>query len=128
MSKFRIDGNTFTAEQCVNGVLVNPTLPKAFDNTPNERRPSSHRKWWNRPFILTQGVPSQTDPEAINGDSLRRRWIESWPSGTRYDVRCLDGGAWDRSTCWGSFATIDMALTCAAVGPVWLVKKTEGAS
>ena len=28
----------------------------------------------------------------------RRTWMEFWPTGTRYDVRCLDGGAWDRST------------------------------
>ena len=104
------------------GVPFNPTLPPDFDDTPNERRPASHRQWWNRPFIspyttetwdahyaqLAEGVQREW------ANSGRAQWMAAWPSGIRYDVRCLDGGAWDRSTNWGSFATLDEALACIA--------------
>lgn len=32
---------------------------------------------------------------------------------TRFDVRCLDGGAWDRSTWKGSFETLEEAVNFA---------------
>jgi hypothetical protein len=83
------------------GVAFNPKLPRNFDSTPNDARPASHRKWWNRPYISTQ---TGDDPH----------WLNAWPSGIRYDVRCLDGGAWDRSTGWGMFATLDEALQLIA--------------
>lgn len=34
LKTFKLDGFTFQAEECVDGVLINPKLPKAFDNTP----------------------------------------------------------------------------------------------
>lgn len=83
------------AEKIIDGVPVNPRLPKAFDFTPNEERPASHQKFWNVPFILT----------------------ESLPEGIHYEVRCLDGGAWDRSTWWGGFGSLGAALECAKSGP-----------
>ena len=62
---------------------LDPTLPPLFDDTPNEERPVAELDaWWDRPYALTR------------------------PDG-RLDVRCLDGGAWDRST-WYGVAT-DMA-------------------
>jgi len=81
-------------------VPFNPRLPPCFDNMPHDRRPSGHNKWWHRPFIRTE---VDDDP----------RWLAAWPSGIRYDVRCLDGGAWDRSTCLGQFATLYEAVGCA---------------
>lgn len=97
-------------------IPVDPKLPKDFDNTPNEDRPKSHKRWWNRPYIVTCTFlpwPSLTETEIEVG---RKKWYASWPSGTRYDVRCLDGGAWDRSTWWGSFATLEEAIRCAEGG------------
>ncbi len=59
------------------GLLVDPILPKNFDQTPNEERSREQLdEWWNRPFALTNSDGSLT-------------------------VRCLDGGAWDRSTNYG---------------------------
>ena len=58
-------------------LLVDPKLPKRFDQTPNEERSKAHLDaWWDRPF------------------ALRR------PDG-QYEVLCLDGGAWDRPTRYG---------------------------
>ena len=82
------------------GIPLNPKLPGNFDDCDNRFRPASHRRWWNRPFIRTE---VDDDP----------RWLAAWPSGIRYDVRCLDGGAWDRSTGWGMFGTIEEAIRCA---------------
>lgn len=94
-----------------NRVPINPVLPKNFSNTPNGARPASHLRWWNRPFIQTY-----TTDDMCRTDADRARWLKAWPSGTRYDVRCLDGGAWDRPTCWGMFNTLDEAMQCARGG------------
>ena len=109
------------------GVPFNPKLPKRFDDTPNEERPASHQRWWGRPFIVTETVDRMDDFYANRRDEYadkgrefweetRAKWLESWTDGIRYDVRCLDGGAWDRSTWWGSFRTIDEAVQCALTG------------
>ena len=90
----------------VDGVPVNPVLPKNFDGTRNEDRPESHQKWWDLAYI-----------ETVTREEGETGWREAWPSGVRYDVRCLDGGAWDRPTFWGAFATIEEAVRCAKGGP-----------
>lgn len=126
---FTINGTQFKAANCIDGVLVNPKLPANLDNTANEARPTSHRKFYNLSYIETI---SDVDFDPIKdtdkyADERRKSWIETgraswfkaWPSGTRYDVRCLDGGAWDRSTAWGMFATIEEAIKCAMSGPSW---------
>lgn len=108
-----------TASTADVAIPVNPVLPSKFDDTPNEQRPPSHQKWWFRPFIVTdswdqivaRGAPIMEDP--IEREKYRASWFDAWPSGTRYDVRCLDGGAWDRSTCWGMFRTMEEAQQCA---------------
>jgi hypothetical protein len=128
--RFRILGMTFYARAKVGGVLINPRLPKDFDNTSNDWRPASHQKWWGLPYIETMSVEDwdhyyaeRTDEWAKEGRELwaerRHEWLAAWPSGTRFDVRCLDGGAWDRSTCWGMFATLSEAIECASSGPAW---------
>lgn len=131
MPRFTLDGHTFAAENCVDGVLINPSLPEGFDHTANEARPASHAKWWNRPFIVTETVEQldafyaeRTDEYADEGrqewqDKGRASWMNTWSSGTRYETRCLDGGAWDRATSWGMFATLEEALACAGSGPHW---------
>lgn len=68
---------------------VDPRLPKNFDQTANELRSKAQlREWWDRPFALTR-------------------------EDGRFDVRCLDGGAWDRSTFYGTAATLEDARTLA---------------
>ena len=89
----------------VDGVLVNPVLPKNFDDTRNEDRPESHQKWWNLAYIETE-IREEGNTE----------WRKIWPSGVRYSVYCLDGGAWDRPTLWGAFATVEEAVRCAKGG------------
>jgi len=109
----------------VRGVPINPKLPRRFSDTPNDARPASHDRWWNQPYIETETVEQldamyagRTDDYAEAGRKRwaanREKWLAAWPSGTRYDVRCLDGGAWDRPTCWGMFATLDEAIACAS--------------
>lgn len=131
MPEYRVDDETFEAREFVGGVLVDPKLPAQFGNTPNDRRPLSHQKWWDRPYIETttwermssgaRGPENATEDERAKWfDDWRGKWFASWPSGTRYDVRCLDGGAWDRPTSWGMFATLEEAVACATgEGPAW---------
>lgn len=91
---------------------VNPALPAGFDGTPNEQRPESHLLWWGRPYVVTYSWAQMATLGSSAAD--RDKWYSAWPSGTRYDVRCLDGGSWDRSTWWGSFSTLAAALDEAA--------------
>lgn len=118
------------AEKIIDGVPINPRLPRAFDRTSNDERPASHQKFWNVPYIVTESVQrldefyaSRTDEYAEQGRKhwaeARTKWLVSSPEGVRYDVRCLDGGAWDRSTWWGNFGSLDEAVSCAKAGPVW---------
>jgi len=123
----------------VEGILVDPVLPPDFDDTPNDERDTEQLdQWWGRPFIVTDtfepesydhyvarirgyGWEPDWDRETweANQVKMQKQWDEHYPSGTRYDVRCLDGGAWDRSTWWGSFATLEEAVSCAKSGPSW---------
>lgn len=57
---------------------VDPALPPEFDNTANESRSKAELDaWWLRPFAQSRADGS-------------------------LDVRCLDGGAWDRPTYYGT--------------------------
>ena len=126
----------------IDGIPVDPRLPANFDDTANEARPPSHQMWWGVPFILTDEWEGETfeqyrdrlagygwepdhTPEAWADLQAKQKanWFEHFPSGVRYEVRCLDGGAWDRPTWWGSFATLEQAQECARKGPVWTWKK-----
>jgi hypothetical protein len=120
----------------VDGVAIDPDLPQGFDVTPNDERPDSHQVWWYRPFIATDRhepesweeyrdrlasygyEPDQTPEQWAKFQAKQKAgWFKSFPSGVRYDVRCLDGGAWDRSTWWGSAGTLDEAIQIAKTGP-----------
>lgn len=132
-NSYDINGQRFKAANCIGGVLINPVLPKDFDNTSNDVRPTGHLKFWGLPYIETY-TDSDVDPASHTdeyadkrrahwADSGRAEWFKAWPSGWRYDVHCLDGGAWDRPTSWGCFATLAEALECAGVGPAWRFPK-----
>lgn len=131
--QFREDGPVFYAEAVEDGVLINPALPDDFDNTPNEqRRPEERARWWLRPFIVINTWEQQEGlirghQELLRLDGKeelcrpdldayieeqRASWFAAWPGGSRYEVRCLDGGAWDRSSGWGMFGTLAEALAC----------------
>lgn len=70
-------------------IAIDPVLPENFDNTPNDQRSKAElNQWWNRPFIMTT---------AEDG----------------FEVRCLDGGASDRSTWYGTAKTLEEAKTLA---------------
>ncbi|MFK4532027.1 hypothetical protein ABIA00_000210 [Bradyrhizobium ottawaense] len=72
-----------------NRIPLDPKLPKAFDATPNEARSKAQLdQWWDRPYGLTR------------------------PDG-RIEVRCLNGGAWDRSTHLGIADDYDAACALA---------------
>ena len=97
---------SFACDKIVEGIAINPKLPANFDSTANESRPDRHRAWWDVPYI-----------EIYHED--RPSFVAHWKGNTRYDVRCLDGGAWDRPTCWGMFSTLEEALACTRKGPSW---------
>lgn len=101
--QIKLERFTFICDQVVDGVPVNPRLPKGFSSTANERRPQSHMAWWGAPYI-----------EIIEDDDPK--FVEHWKGTLRYDVCCLDGGAWDRPTCWGMFASLQEAVACALGG------------
>ena len=67
-------------------IPLDPVLPPGFDNTPNEERTEKELEtWWERPFI-------QTSDDG------------------KFDVRCLDGGAWDRPTWYCTADTVEDAI------------------
>lgn len=68
---------------------VDPALPPMFDSTRNESRSKAELdSWWLRPFAQTRRDGG-------------------------LDVRCLDGGAWDRATYYGTAKDLDEAREIA---------------
>jgi hypothetical protein len=121
------NGYTYTAKSQMDGVLIDPKLPRNFDISPNENRPASHAKWWGFPFIVTttvarldafyaQRTDEYAEAQRKHWEENRPKWLEAWPTGTSYEVCCLDGDAWDRATSWGEFATVEEAVLCAKTG------------
>jgi hypothetical protein len=91
------------------GIPLNPVQREDFDCTPNEERdPLEVQDWWGVLYIETYSWSG--DPTSEGAEEWRAHWLSAWPTGVRYDVRCLDGGAWDRSTNRGSFATLELAV------------------
>jgi hypothetical protein len=91
-------------------IPINPCQRDDFDSTPHEHRdPLELDHWWNIPYVQTCEWS-----DIGSDDEHREQWFAHWPSGIRYTVRCLDGGAWDRSTNRGSFSSLEQAV--AAIG------------
>lgn len=89
------------------GIPLNPVQRADFDCTPNEQRDPLEVQDWAGVFYIQTYTPA---PQFIAAEQDRARWLSAWPEGVRYDVRCLDGGAWDRSTNRGSFPTLALAV------------------
>ncbi|MBR9871492.1 MAG: hypothetical protein GYB26_10165 [Gammaproteobacteria bacterium] len=123
-------------QQQVNGFPINPTLRPGFDATANEDRdPLEAHEWWGLPYIQTDSWDKREmgdrqhrewlkvkRPEYVTLDDAefekdlakrKKHWFEDYPSGTRYTMRCLDGGAWDRSTWRGDFSSLEAAIEAA---------------
>lgn len=72
-----------------NQIPLDPKLPKQFDDTRNEDRTKAELDaWWDHPYGI------------------------SLPDG-RIEVRCLNGGAWDRSTSLGTASSYTEACALA---------------
>lgn len=91
----------FRCSAVLHGIAVDPVLPENFDYTPNDARDDRSRAWWGVPYIETY----RSDEPGF---------LAHYPQGVRYDVRCLDGGAWDRSTFLGAFGTLEAAVKAAS--------------
>lgn len=115
----------------VDEIPINPELRSGFDCTPNyERDDREIADWWGKPYIRTDQWINESYSDYCTRVNLKERtqseaqflaqqkinrdqWYAAWPEGTRYDVRVLDGGAWDRSTSKGAFATLGDAIAAA---------------
>ena len=123
----------------VDGIPLNPVLREDFDATPNEDRdPQEISDWWGKPFIRTcawedfeeswesysermarLGISDHDTEDQFSERVMKQKenWFNTWPSGTRYEVRCLDGGAWDRSTGIAMVSTLEKAVEAAKAYP-----------
>ena len=116
------------------GIPIDPVQRADFDCTPNELRdPRENQDWWGRAFIVTFGwkeatetwsnykarskevgfSPVSEEEFTQRHEDQERSWFDAWPTGTRYDVRRLDGGAWDRSTDIAMVPSMEQALSTA---------------
>ena len=117
-------------QESVEGVIINPVQRYDFDFTNNEEREQREiDEWWDVKYINAfpyigdtyleyVGRMGESEVESETEFDLRmmksqRNWFVSYPNGMEYVVRCLDGGAWDRSTNLGHFDNLDDALELA---------------
>jgi len=120
-------------------IYINPKVPEWMDDKAIEDRSETHlNKWWCRAYIRTEEYGEDTyidycermaytqaddylgeyKLETEEEFDKRRKegyeqWLKWWPEGVRYDVRILDGGAWDRTTNKGHFNNLDEAIEYA---------------
>lgn len=119
-------------QEFIDGIPFNPTLRSDFDDTPNDSRdPLEVDDWWGKPFICTDSLDENfesydahvkrlkdyptieiAEKEVFEREQANSKkvWLEAYPEGIRYEVRCLDGGAWDRSTMWGMVGSLEEAM------------------
>jgi hypothetical protein len=75
----------------IKNVPIDPCQRLGFDNTRNEDRDyKEYEDWWGRGFVISHR--------------------NSRGEGISYQVRCLDGGAWDRSTWHGNYGNLSEAI------------------
>lgn len=117
----------------VDGIKINPKTPKYMNYLDIEKRTEKHlNKWWNVPYIETYTFSSEaykkhfkrlTKLKSFPNEKIRDietyekevfeqhvSWLKAWKHGVRYDVRILDGGAWDRTTSKGMFDNLEDAI------------------
>lgn len=118
--------------EIVKGVPINPELPENFDSEDIETRDHDEFiEWIDRPYILRttwsdekarviaadEFMAAKGEPYERDWAAFKARFFKINPSGTEYQVRCLTGGAWDRSSFLGSFDNLEEAIQCAKTGP-----------
>ncbi|EIM1710201.1 hypothetical protein JFQ88_004098 [Aeromonas dhakensis] len=103
------------AQKMVDGVIIDPVLRPGFDETPHEERCElEEADWWGVPYIETISFELMFGHlDGVAMEEVRANWFARWPEGNRYDLRCLDGGAWDRSSNRGAFASLQEAIAAA---------------
>jgi excisionase family DNA binding protein len=85
LKTFQIDSYDYQAEDCIQGIFINPVLPENFWTEPlEERTEEDMRLWQDLPFIISDN--------------------------DFYKVYCLNGGAWDRPSLIGGFDSRDKAV------------------
>ena len=117
-------------QKLIEGVPVDPVLRPDFDSTDNnDRDPLEIEDWWDVPFLVTNRWSHESYDEYIarlknypdmelddeptfeaRKEKSKKQFFDEYPDGIAYEVRCLDGGAWDRSTWWGEAGSIEGAL------------------
>lgn len=137
MTDYLEENRPLNQKNIVDGVCINPLLRNEFDITSNSSRPHLETAdWWGRAYIEsheyspsdnsydeyitrmksyrdndTDYTPKKEWEEA--NKAAKKSFYESYPTGTMYNVRILDGGAWDRSTWKGAFDNLDDAIELA---------------
>ena len=120
----------------LDGVFINPKLSEDFNCTPHEQRDDEMNWWWGKPYIIISELSLESWEEfyyRLKDDASmkeyllkynketwnkqleedRKSWFKKYPTGFKYTVRCLDGGAWDRSTKYGDYASFEEAMDAA---------------
>ena len=127
-----LDEHRPEVQECIHGIPINPNLRSGFDDTANDDRdPLEISDWWGRPFIRTESWDDNAESWASHVKRLKqypsieiiekevyeaqqieskKGWLGSFPTGIRYEIRCLDGGGWDRSTLWGMVGSLEEAM------------------
>ena len=80
---FDLPAGRFRARDLVDGVLIDPVLPRNFDSTPNESRPVTQRKWWRLPFIVTDSVAALDAYFAERTDEYAEKCRTEWTANGR---------------------------------------------
>ncbi|WP_175771416.1 hypothetical protein [Burkholderia ambifaria] len=118
MATFSIDGHTYVAKACVDGILVDPQLPTNIGQMSGGEICRVHREWWNRPFVITV-EPMAEACESLALGETRDRWLDDggqhWMVLARvnvwYEARCAYAVDHVGVSCLGTFRFISNAMS-----------------
>ncbi|MFU2512471.1 hypothetical protein [Pseudoalteromonas sp. ASV78] len=117
-------------------IPLNPNLRDDFDFTPNKERDGLEiEHWWGKPYIVAEfatlsyrnystyreELESRGSTDIVSEKEFHEKYSDlsmedpSCIHGVTFVVRCLDGGAWDRSTWKGQFNNLTDAISWANI-------------
>ena len=83
--------NKYENQELIKGIAINPMIRENFNSTDN-REIGELLSWWINPFIVSKELSTKK---------------------IKYDVRILNGGAWDRSSFKESYDNLEDAVEFA---------------
>jgi hypothetical protein len=116
MKNFKIGEHEYLAEDCCDGVLINPSLPLGFMlSSKDELGQEICQKWFHVPFIVRDigELGFEAPLTDIERQAVKREFLNKWPSGVIHKYFVLDDASHYGPSLRGVFDEMKPAIASA---------------